>query len=352
MPEPWRAAVDATPRELFIPDRALWLRSDHTTVPIDRSTDPDTWLRAVYSNDAVITQLDDGAAAGDGDFTSSCSMPSLVLTMLDELDVKPGMTALEIGTGTGYSGALLGHRIGPQNVITIEVDPQIADSARVNLAKVDSPITVITGDGAAGYPPGSPFDRVIATASVETVPYSWVEQTRPGGLMIVPWGPPMANHHLMRFVVGDDSAVGTIIESANFMRLRSQRWEPPDEPDDFDEIADTSTTDLDPRVVLGNHARLAVALHLGECRAVFETDASGETLWLLAADSWASVSGGAVRQAGARRLWDEAEAAYSWWLEQGSPVRPRFHITVTAERQWVWLDSPENEVAINRSQNS
>lgn len=94
---------------------------------------------------------------------------------------------------------------------------------------------------------------------------------------------------------------------------------------------------------------LAAALHLGECRAIFEPDpvTGSEVLWLLARDSWAWVCRGKVRQAGARNLWDEAVSAYQWWIECGRPDRQRFHLTVTKERQWVWLDDPANAVSTN-----
>lgn len=62
--------------------------------------------------------------------------------------------------------------------------------------------------------------------------------------------------------------------------------------------------------MLGNHSTLAVALSPGECRRVVETDPA--TLWLLAADAWAAVTDGQVRQAGTRKLWDEAVNAYQW----------------------------------------
>jgi hypothetical protein len=231
-------------------------------------------------------------------------------------------------------------------VVSIEIDPVVAQQARANLAKVDRGVSVITTDGVAGYPPGGPYDRVIATCSVETVPWAWIAQTRPGGVIVTPWGPPMANDHLLRLEVGPDSAVGTIVDAVGFMRLRAQRWHVTDEPDDFPDIAARSNTDLDPHEVLGNDSTLAVALHLGECRAIFETDtdAGNETLWLLASDAWASISGGQVRQAGTRNLWDDAVAAYQWWTKQDRPDRLQFHLTVTRERQWVWLDDPANTV--------
>jgi protein-L-isoaspartate O-methyltransferase len=92
LPESWRAAFTATPRELFIPDQALWVRGGDVKTPIDRGADPDTWRRAVYSDDVIITQIDDGATDGEGDSTSSASMPSVMLTMLTALDVEQGGT--------------------------------------------------------------------------------------------------------------------------------------------------------------------------------------------------------------------------------------------------------------------
>lgn len=342
----WRPAFTATPRELFIPDRALRVHDDGRTTPIDRDTDPATWMRAVCSNDALITQFDDETPDGYREATSSSSMPSVMVVMLNHLDVRDGHRVLEIGTGTGYNAALLAHRLGAENVVSIEIDPEIAQQARNNLAKAGRKVTVITGDGAAGYPPGAPYDRIIATCSVVTVPWSWVEQTRPGGLIITPWGPPMANDHLLRIEVGPDVAVGTIVDSVEFMRLRSQRWHITDEPDDFADIALQSSTDLDPHEVLGNHSALVPALRMGNCRAIFETDPTTgkEILWLLAADSWAAITNGQVRQAGTRNLWDEAVTAYQWWTDHDRPDRQQFHLTITPERQWVWLDDPANTV--------
>jgi len=342
----WRSAFTGTPRELFIPDRALRVHEDDVTSPIDRDTDPQAWRRAVYSNDAIVTQFDDGTPDGEGDATSSSSMPSVMLIMLNHLDVCDGHRVLEIGTGTGYNAALLAHRLGAENVVSVEIDPELAEQARNNLARAGRPVMVITGDGAGGYLPGAPYDRVIATCSVATVPWAWVAQTRPGGGIVVPWGPPMANDHLLRIEVDQRGGVGTIVDTAVFMRLRSQRWRVSDEPDDFPDTAMYSRTDLDPHKVLGNHSALVPALRMGDCRAVFETDpATGkEILWLLAADSWASVTDGQVRQAGTRNLWDEAVAAYQWWLDHDRPDRQQFHLTITPERQWVWLDDPTHTV--------
>ena len=142
------------------------------------------------------------------------------------LDIKPGQRVLEIGTGTGYSAALLAHRLGCENVVSMEIDPNTAEQARINLTKANYPVTVVTGDGVKGYQPGAPFDRIISTASVLAgqLPYVWVEQTVAGGMILTPWGTSFRNGELVSLVVqSDGTAIGMIVDAVAFMRLRSQR---------------------------------------------------------------------------------------------------------------------------------
>lgn len=346
LPAYWRAAYEANPRHLFLPDRVWRAVGD----PLDRTTDPDGWLAYAYSDDSVITQLHDGAECSEHGYpiSSSCSMPAVVFTMLCHLDVHPGHQVLEIGTGTGWNTSLLSHRLGDDHVVSIEVDPSVADAARRNLADAGQAPLVITGDGADGYPPAAPYNRVIATCSVRTVPYAWVAQTRPGSIVLTPWGTTFENSALLRLVVDDngDRAVGRVIDWATFMLLRTQRPVIPDEPDDFDIISERSRNDVDLADFLSEDARFAIGLHVPDCRLTWEVDDNGylETLWLLAPDAWASVHNTVVRQAGGRRLWEEAAAGYVWWLQSGRPRRDRYGVTVTADYQWVWLDHPANPI--------
>jgi protein-L-isoaspartate O-methyltransferase len=86
--------------------------------------------------------------------------------MLDALDARPGQSVLEIGTGTGWNAALLSRRVGERGrVVTIEVDPRLAQDARCALTNAGYDPLVITGDGTAGYSTGAPYDRVISTSA-------------------------------------------------------------------------------------------------------------------------------------------------------------------------------------------
>ena len=353
LPAGWRAAYDAHPRHLFLPDR-VWVRIDE---PLDRAVNPDRWLAYAYSDDSVITQLHDGAASSEHGYpiSSSCSMPAVVFTMFGHLDPQPGQRILEIGTGTGWTAALLAHQLGDDRVVSVEVDPVVADTARHNLTRTGRTPLVVTGDGAKGYPPGAPYDRVIATCSVHTVPYSWVAQTRPGGVIVTPWGSTFENSALLRLTVNQaGAAVGSIVDWASFMRLRAQRPVIPAEPDDFDTTAELDHTDVDLADLLDEHARFGIGLHVPDCRLSWDLGEDGylSTLWLLAPDSWACVQDNTVRQTGARRLFDEVTSAYAWWQHADRPHRDRYGVTITTEGQRVWLDDPARPVTTRDYQGS
>ncbi|WP_028650090.1 methyltransferase domain-containing protein [Nocardiopsis sp. CNT312] len=115
--------------------------------------DPDDWLRAYYADQPLITQFDDGEGTGAGYSSSSASMPTTVAMMLEALDPVPGARVLEIGTGTGYNAALPAARTGPGRVVSVEVDPSVADQAQTSLKTAGHLVSVITGDGTHGHPP-------------------------------------------------------------------------------------------------------------------------------------------------------------------------------------------------------
>jgi protein-L-isoaspartate(D-aspartate) O-methyltransferase len=118
--------------------------------------------------------------AADGRTLSSASQPAIMAIMLEQLGLAPGQRVLEIGTGTGYNAALLAHVVGETGaVVTVEIDEELAGAARQRLdAAGYSSVVVATGDGAAGWPAGSPYDRIIVTASARG---SSVSSLRAGG---------------------------------------------------------------------------------------------------------------------------------------------------------------------------
>ncbi|RAY12192.1 protein-L-isoaspartate(D-aspartate) O-methyltransferase [Actinomadura craniellae] len=359
----WRAALNAVPRHLFAPIRAWAMPdSDEPDHLIDRAVSPAAWWDAVYSDTAIITQIDDGRSdpTHAGTYTSSCSAPGTVMNFLHALALRDDDRVLEIGTGTGWTAALLSHRVGADQVTSIEIDAQVSEQAAANLAATGYAPHLIVGNGAAGWPEAGPYDRVHAACGVTSVPYAWVEQTRPGGVIVCPWTPAYGNGQLARLTVtGDGRAIGTFPHFANYMMLRSQRVS--HDPirafvGGTEEQAVRTETSLDPRTVAWDS--YAADLVIGALvpgvskRMCAAEDGSGEwTFWLLEAitdrdRSWASVDYEPgvprylVEQYGPRRLWDEVENAYLRWVSWGRPARDRFGLTVAPDGERLWLDDP------------
>lgn len=221
----------SVPREHFVPDQVWWpaLREDGLYSLIDRTERPRAWLKSVYQpGAALITQIDDGqvqpTGPAHGSFSSSISSSGVVVELLRHLDPGPTHRILEVGTGTGYTTALLACRAGAENVVTIEIDPQLAARASTRLAELGIHTPVITGDGELGHAAGGPYDRIVATASVRHIPPAWLQQLRPGGVLLAPLDSPLGCDLLARLEAdGNGSATGDFVAQVEFMRLRGQR---------------------------------------------------------------------------------------------------------------------------------
>lgn len=359
LPQPWQAAFLAVPREVFIPD-VIWRQAGDWLVPLHRADDPEEWLQHAYGPGYVITQVDDGTPTGrEGQGwvpTSSASRPDIVALMLDAGRVEPGMRVLEIGTGTGYTAALLAHHLGPKNVTTIEVDPGLAARARAALATAGyHEVTVVTGDGAWGYPEKAPFDRVLSTVAAPQVPYAWVAQTRPGGLIVTPWNSPYQPAGLLSLTVAQDgTATGNLVNTTiSFIELRSQRIHRATitEVAHDTDIPDISHTDLHASHLCNSaDARFAIEHQVPHCQWEYVPTTNDDGHWYLwfldsTTRSWArftyqpDTKRWPVHQFGPRQLWDEVTAAYQWWDQTGRPPATQWRFTITANKQDVELIS-------------
>ncbi len=120
--------------------------------------------------------------------------PHLVCHMTQAIDPQPNQKVLEIGTGSGYTSAILSEL--SNYVYTIEIVPQLAqqaDARYTNLSKGYPEYGNIirkNADGYYGWPEYAPFDRIIVTAGIDHVPPDLLAQLAPGGIMVIPVGPP------------------------------------------------------------------------------------------------------------------------------------------------------------------
>jgi protein-L-isoaspartate(D-aspartate) O-methyltransferase len=159
-------ALLRVPRELFLPEIA------------EREG-----LARIYADDAIVTKRGSHGAP-----ISSSSAPSMMAIMLEQLDLRPGLRVLEIGAGTGYNAALLAELVGdPAAVITIDIEPDVVEQARRNLASAGyGAVTVLCADGAEGAPGQAPFDRVELTVAADDIAPAWMDQLIPGGRLVLP----------------------------------------------------------------------------------------------------------------------------------------------------------------------
>jgi protein-L-isoaspartate(D-aspartate) O-methyltransferase len=168
---------------------------------------------------------------GDRAVTSSTSMPTVMAVMLHALDLPAaldrrngsGMRVLEIGTGTGYNAALLCYRVRADNVVSVELDPTLADAARPALASLELHPRVHTGDGAAGLVTAAPFDRIIVTASTDHIPPAWISQLAPGGVILVDLRGSLTGSLLQLTMTDSDVVEGSFLNLPGaFMPMRTR----------------------------------------------------------------------------------------------------------------------------------
>ena len=109
--------------------------------------------------------------------------PRVQARLLQDAAVKPTDKVLEIGTGSGYMAALLAHQA--QRVISLEINPEIADMARANLQRAGvHNVEVRQADGSKGSAADAPFDVILLGGSVIEVPPALLAQLKVGGRLV------------------------------------------------------------------------------------------------------------------------------------------------------------------------
>lgn len=118
---------------------------------------------------------------------SSLTEPTLLAKMIDLLNLTREERVLEVGTGSGYTAAVLSRCA--REVHTVEFNEELCVSAAQRLARLGyNNVCVHTGDGARGIPVHSPYDAIIVTAAVREVPQALFEQLAEGGRIVAPTG--------------------------------------------------------------------------------------------------------------------------------------------------------------------
>lgn len=145
-------------------------------------------MRAVPREDflppslAPLAYADEPLPIGEG---QTISQPYVVALMIQAVEPKPGDRALEIGTGSGYSAAVLSRIVS--EVYTVERLASLAESARRRLGDLGyGNVHVLHGDGTLGWPEHAPYAAIVVTAAGPRVPPALLEQLAVGGRLVMP----------------------------------------------------------------------------------------------------------------------------------------------------------------------
>jgi protein-L-isoaspartate(D-aspartate) O-methyltransferase len=146
------------------------------------------------------------------------SQPTVVALMSQALEAGPRMKVLEVGTGSGYQGAILAQLC--RRVYTIERHKPLLDEAEARFKKLRlHNITTRLGDGWLGWPEQAPFDRVIVTAAPPTVPQTLLDQLAPGGIIVLPLGSEKRSQRLVRIRKTDSGLTEEDIGAVRFVPM-------------------------------------------------------------------------------------------------------------------------------------
>lgn len=177
IPERIRQAFMDTPRHLFAPRFYSSTKRDWVE---QKEADLRDHLAELYSDHPLCIYRDE-----NGKSLSTVSQPSLVLYMLDLLELEQGQRVFELGGGSGWNAAMMGRLVGPNGqVVSLEIIDGLVPSARETLDRLAlNQVHFSSGDANLGCK-GKTFDRGIFTASAWDLPRCFFEQIKEGGLLL------------------------------------------------------------------------------------------------------------------------------------------------------------------------
>jgi protein-L-isoaspartate(D-aspartate) O-methyltransferase len=124
-------------------------------------------------------------------FGQTISQPLTVAFMLELLDPRPGHVVLDVGSGSGWTTALLSYIVGKEGkVIALERIPELYEFGRKNIEKYNfikkGIAEVYNADGTKGFARLAPYDRILVSAATNEVPVALKEQLKVGGKIVIP----------------------------------------------------------------------------------------------------------------------------------------------------------------------
>ena len=177
-------ALEATPRAGFVPDQ---------------------WQGVCWSDRMI--------PIGCGEAMEGMDLQASVIAALQ---IEPGHRVLEVGTGSGFTAAILGRLAA--RVVTVERFRTLAEEARRRIETLGIfNVVVKHGDGSVGSPADAPFDRIVVWAAFDSLPRTFSDQLATNGIMIAPIGPAEGEQELARL-----SKVGSRFDREDIAQVRLQ----------------------------------------------------------------------------------------------------------------------------------
>lgn len=153
-------------------------------------------FRKIKRGDFLPKKLEDLAELNEAlpiGFGQTISQPLVVVFMIEQLEPQPGEKILDVGSGSGWTSALLGEIVGEEGkVIAIEVIPELMEFGKKNVEKYNflkkERVIFICADGSKGYQEEAPYDKILVSATAEKCYSAWKEQLKIGGKIVTPIG--------------------------------------------------------------------------------------------------------------------------------------------------------------------
>jgi len=121
-------------------------------------------------------------------FGSTISQPYTVAFMLELLKLQKGHKVLDVGSGSGWTAALLASIVGDDGFVhSIETIPELVEFSRNNVGRYAfGNLKIFRGDGTKGWEQAAPYDRIHVAAAAESIPEALKDQLAVGGVMVIP----------------------------------------------------------------------------------------------------------------------------------------------------------------------
>ncbi len=292
----------------------------------------------IYRDEALVTHIDERGMP-----SSSTSQPSVMAVQLEALALEHGQRVLEIGVGTGYNAALLGEIVGDAGqVISIDIDEDLVERARHHLISANvHNVVALPGDGFLGEATYAPYDRLLATCSVRSIPHTWFDQLATGGRLVGNWLTHLASLFVcVEKTTADELDGGLLDLEAAYMEMHAKDLVPLKQKIDWRQYETQTPTSIhlpNMKPLLDNSAySLLLQCFLPEMRKCYRSRSQDNQMhrYLLTREAAVLVQDDKLLIFGDERMGQTIQKSVNLYYQLGQPGITEYHVTFQ-ERQAV-----------------